>query len=325
MSRTRPPERRARWLLALLVVIWGASWPVVKVGVTAMPPIWFASLRYLAGTVSLLPVVALRRELTLPSRSDWNLIVISGILQMATYSALTGLALTRLPPGRASVLAFSTPLWVVPLSVWWLREPVPWPARVGVGAGLVGILIIASPGLQRSAHELTPYVLLMCAAAGWAISIVFVRAHRFRATALALAPWQMLLAAGLLLPFAIAVDGTPPPLSGRGVASLAYVGPIATAFAYWAMVEVGRYVRATTISVALLAVPGLGLLISALTFHEPVNVSLGLGIVLISAGVLLTTTAAVPSSGSDEAGGQERFAARAGDDRGPGAVHPATV
>jgi drug/metabolite transporter (DMT)-like permease len=295
MTPTSQAERRSRWLLVLLVVIWGASWPVIKIGVTTVPPIWFACLRYIAGTVCLLAVVALRGELKFPPPADWKLVVVSGILQMATYSALTAVALTRLPAGRASVLAFSTPLWVVPLSVWRLHEQVRWPGRIGVGAGLVGVLVIASPSLQRTVHDqLAPYTLLMCAAAGWAVSIVFVRAHRFQASALALAPWQTLVAALLLLPFAFAVDGTLPPMNVRGVASLAYVGPIATAFAYWAVVEVGRYVRATTMSMALLAVPGLGLLTSALTFHEAVNVSLGLGIVLIAAGVLLTTTGGVP-------------------------------
>src|SRR5262245_32188282 len=262
--RISEPERRARRLLAVLILIWGASWPAIKIGVTAVPPIWFACLRYMVGTACLALIVALRGELTLPSRSDWKLIAVSGVLQMAMYSALTALALTRLPPGRSSVLAFSTPLWVVPLSVWWLREPMPWPARIGVGAGLAGVLVIASPALQRTSHDqLTPYGLLMCAAAGWAVSIVFVRDHHFQGSALALAPWQMLLAALLLLPAAIAVEGAPRRLNLRGVASLAYVGPIATAFAYWAMVEVGRHVRATTISTALLAVPCLGLLISA--------------------------------------------------------------
>ena len=294
---TSQSERRSRWLLALLVLIWGASWPVIKIGVTTVPPIWFACLRYVVGTACLVVVVALRGELTLPSRSDWKLIAVSGVLQMATYSALTALALTRLPPGRSSVLAFSTPLWVVPLSVWWLREQVPWVGRVGVGAGLAGVLVIASPGLRPTAQgELIPYILLIGAAAGWAVSIVFVRVHRFQASALALAPWQMMVAASLLLPFAIGVDGALPPLNVRGLVALAYVGPVATAFAYWAVVEVGRYVRATTISMTLLAVPSVGLLISALTFHETLNVSLGLGVALVTVGVLLTTTELSPKS-----------------------------
>ena len=282
-------EGRSRWLLALLVLIWGASWPVIKIGVTTVPPIWFACLRYVVATVCLVTIVALRRELSLPSRSDWKLIAVSGVLQMATYSALTALALIRLPPGRSSVLAFSTPLWVVPLSRWWLRERVPWSGYIGTGAGLLGVVVIASAGWRPTAHhELTAYLLLTCAAAGWAISIVYVRAHHFRASAFALAPWQMLVAAGLLLPCALIIHGALPPLTMRAFASLAYVGPIATAFAYWAVVEIGRHVRATTMSVTLQAVPSVGLLISALIFHEAVDALLGLGVVLIGAGVLLT-------------------------------------
>lgn len=98
-------ERRARWLLALVVVIWGASWPVIKIGVTAVPPIWFACLRYAAATLCLFVVLTLRNELAWPAPPDWTLILVSGVLQMAAYSALTGLALTRLAPGRASALA----------------------------------------------------------------------------------------------------------------------------------------------------------------------------------------------------------------------------
>src|SRR5262245_29244864 len=130
------PKRRARWLLAVLVLIWGASWPAIKIGVTTIPPIWFACLRYVVGAACVALVDALRGELMPPPRSEWKLIAVSGILQMAVYSALTAVALTRLPPGRSSVLAFSTPLWVVPLSMWWLHEQVPWLGRIGVGAGL---------------------------------------------------------------------------------------------------------------------------------------------------------------------------------------------
>jgi drug/metabolite transporter (DMT)-like permease len=290
MTRVSEGERRARWLLMLLVLIWGASWPIVKIGVAAVPALWFACLRYLAGTVCVVVIVTLRRELIVPSRSDWKLVIVSGVLQMAIYAALTSVALTRLPPGRASVLAYSTPVWVVPLSGWWLRERVAWPGRVGVAAGLAGVVAIAGPGLHPIVREhVTAYAWLMCAAAAWAASIVFVRAHRFEASSLALAPWQMLVATVLLLACAIAIDGPLRSMNLRGVAALVYVGPLATAFAYWAVVEVGRHVRAATVSVTLLVVPALGLVISALTFHEAVNASLVVGVVLIGVGVLLTT------------------------------------
>jgi drug/metabolite transporter (DMT)-like permease len=299
VTRHSRPAWRARWLLALLVLIWGAGWPIIKIGVTAVPPLWFACLRYVAGAACALLLVAWRRELIVPHRSDWPLIVVSGALQMAAYAALTSVALTRLPPGRASVLAYSTPLWVVPLSAWWLQERVAWAGRLGVAAGLAGVVVIATPELRPIVPEhAVACTLLVCAAAAWAASIVFVRGHRFRASPLALAPWQMLVAAGFLLALAIAGGGPFPSMTPRGVAALAYVGPLATAFAYWAVVEAGRHVRATTLSMTLLAVPPLGLLISAAVFHESLNVSLALGIGLIGSGVFLTTV----GSGGDHAG-----------------------
>lgn len=289
--RAGHPERQSLWLLGLLVVVWGASWPVIKMGVATVPPVWFACLRYVVATACLVPIVAARGELRLPSSADCKLILVSGMLQMAAYSALTAVALSHLPAGRSSVLAFSTPLWVALLAVLWLREPMPWLKTVGVGAGMTGVLTIASPGVRSAAPvTLLPYLLLIAAAAGWAVSIVFVRTHRFDASPFSLAPWQTFVAALLLLPCALGMDGAFPPLSRVGLVSLAYVGPVATAFAYWAVVEVGRHVGATTISMSLLAVPALGVMISTLAFRETIDISLGLGVALVTIGVVLVTT-----------------------------------
>lgn len=281
-----------RSLLILLVLTWAISWPVIKVGVATVPPIWFGCLRYVIAALCLFALVAARRELIWPPRSDWPLIAVSGALQMGAYSALTGLALTILPPGRASVLAFSTPIWVVPLAAWWLHESVPRRAVLGAAIGLAGVVAIAAPSLHADGKEqIFAYAMLMGAAAAWAVSLVFVRGHRFTATALALAPWQMLVAAVLLLPLAITLEGPLPSTGVRGVAALAYVGPIATAFAYWAVVETGRHFRASTMSVALLATPSLGILISSVTLGEAVGASLVAGVVLIGAGIRLATAA----------------------------------
>ena len=281
----------------MLILTWAISWPVIKIGVMTVPPIWFACSRYVIASVCLFALVALRGELAVPPLSDWPLVAVSGVLQMAAYSALTGLALTILPPGRASVLAFSTPIWVVPLAAWRLRERIPKSGMLGVGVGLSGVLITASPSLHRNGtDQILAYVMLMGAAATWAISITFVRRHRFTSTPLALAPWQMLVAAGLLAPLATLIEGQPPHLGATGAASLAYVGPIATAFAYWAVVEVGRYFRANTLSMALLATPSLGILISSLMLGEQVGGSLVAGMVMTGLGILLTTVGSIGKS-----------------------------
>jgi drug/metabolite transporter (DMT)-like permease len=283
---------RPRTLLALLVLVWAVSWPVIKVGVGVVPPIWFGCLRYAIATVMLAAIAAVQGRLHPPSRADRRLIIVSGALQMAVYSALTGLALTKLPAGRASVLGFSTPLWVVPLAVWRGQERPSRTALLGVGVGLGGILVIALPTMLRGGAQAAPYLMLAAAALAWAISIVFVREHRFDADPLALAPWQTLVASALLFIVAIASEGSPPAVVGaRALATLAYVGPVATAFAYWAMVELGRRIPASTLSVALLATPSLGLTISSLVQRERIDAPLLAGIVLVAAGIRLATRA----------------------------------
>jgi drug/metabolite transporter (DMT)-like permease len=205
---------------------------------------------------------------------------------MAAFSALTGLALTSLPPGRTSVLAYSTPLWVVPLAAWRLNEPVSRLALIGVATGLAGVAIIVAPSIYAGrSGDVTGYALIMGAAALWALSIVFVRAHPFVLTPLQLAPWQMLVATSLLMPLARFAEGPLRSIDATGATTLAYVGLIATAFAYWAMVEVGRHLPASTISITLLATPVLGIFISGIALGETVNSFLIVGGTLVFLGI----------------------------------------
>ena len=286
---THAAARPRDWVLLLsLVAIWAVSWPVIKIGVGQIPPIWYGCLRYAIAAVILFGLVAARGELALPPRPDLPLVVVSGALQMAAYSALTGLALTILPPGRASVLAFSTPVLVAPLAAWRLGEKVSSRIAAGIVIGCAGIAVIASPSFVPGGRQAMAYAMLIGAAAAWAVTIVTVRGHRFRSSAISLAPWQMLIAAGLLLPVAISAEGSPGQFTLVGVATLAYVAPVATAFAYWAVVEAGRRFAASTMSMALLATPSFGVLISASVLDEPINASLVWGVGLTAAGIRLT-------------------------------------
>jgi len=289
-SREGRPGAGALFLLAALVCTWSLSWPVMKAGIAAVPPLSFAFLRYLIAAIVLASVAGLTGRLRVPPRGDWPLVIISGTLQMAGFSALATVALTIVPAGRASVLAYSTPLWVVPLARFRLKERISLASGVGVAIGLAGIFVIAEPSIgRRSPGEAVGNALLLAAAAMWAVSIVCVRAHRFTATPFELAPWQMIIAALLLLPAATFLDPPIGAIDARGAAALAYVSLAATAFAYWAMVWVGQRLAASIVSMALLAVPCLGPLLSASILGETIGWPLIIGVLLILSGIALST------------------------------------
>lgn len=290
MTVSQTPGRGAHVaLLVALVIIWAASWPIIRIAMGHVPPVWFGVMRYGIACALVFPAVWMSGGRRLPPTQDWTLILVSGVLQMGAYAALMAFALVTLPPGRASVIAYSTPLWVVPLAALWLGERMTLRNTGGVILGMAGLAVIAAPSVAlRDVSAQGAYLALVGASLSWALTIVFVRSHTFRASAFELAPWQMLIAAVVLVPIALVLEGPPPSLSRTALVTLAFVGPISTAFAYWAAVEVGRHVRAGTMSMSLLATPCLGIVISAITLGESVDGWLLIGLVLVALGIIVT-------------------------------------
>ena len=105
---------RAYLLLAVVIVLWGANWPVIKVGVTLMPPLWFAFARILLGGLSFAVFAAYKGWLRLPPRHDVPIVFSLGLLQMGLFLLLITIAVQFVPAGRSALLAYTHPLWVAP-------------------------------------------------------------------------------------------------------------------------------------------------------------------------------------------------------------------
>ena len=132
--------------------------------------------------------------------------------------------------------------------------------------------------------------LLLLAAACWAVSIVYVRAHKWISTPFQLVFWEALLATGLLALLALFFDGVPHvewtlPL----VLLLLYSGVCASALGYWAMAMVNRSLPAATTSLGLLGTPVVGTFSAAIALGEPITPVLFSAMVLIVGGIALGT------------------------------------
>ncbi len=73
--------------------------------------------------------------------------------------------------------------------------------------------------------------------------------------------------------------------NGELLLSIFYSGPLATALGLWLFVEITRALPAITSSLGLLAVPVVGVLLSAWTLGEPITGTNVLGLLLIVGGV----------------------------------------
>src|SRR5260221_8183322 len=116
------PPRAVYFYLAILVVTWAGNWPLMKLALADAPPLLFVLLRML-GTLGLLaPALFLMREPLLPRRGERLGLSVVGLFQVAGFLICGILGLALVPPGRAIVLAYTMPLWAIPIGLWLGQE-----------------------------------------------------------------------------------------------------------------------------------------------------------------------------------------------------------
>ncbi len=140
-------RRRAIVLVGCLVLIWGCNWPVNKIILTHISPLWFACVRLALGAVSLFLVQALWTDgIKPPTRADLPIVFSIGLVQMAAVLALMNLGLANVPAGRSAILSYTMPLWVVPGAILILGERLRLGKAIALLLGLAGIAFIVQPG-----------------------------------------------------------------------------------------------------------------------------------------------------------------------------------
>ena len=282
-------------LLGLVIVLWGANWPVMKVGLEHIPPLLFTSTRMILGCLCMIVAAAWMGQLRRPYRDEWALVLGIGLVQMALFMGLVTVALQYVPAGRSSILAYTTSLWVLPIAALTLGEHLSRRRLIGFTLGIGGVGVMFNPfGFDWSdTAVLVGNGLLLLAALCWALLIVYVRARRNHGPPVTLAPWQFAIAAIVLLPFSLAfedvgaVQWTDPVLASI----LLYNGPLATAFCFWAIITITRALPAVTTSIGSLGVPAFGVAASTVALGEPLTGTNLLGLALIASGVGVVTLA----------------------------------
>lgn len=288
MSTEILPRRQALSLLIVVVLAWGLTWVVSKLLLQYMTPIWAVAARSVVGTAALLALGLALRRVAWPVKADIPVILSVGLLHMGAFAALVSLGLQYVPAGRSVVLAYTTPLWVIPAARVFLGEPIGRGRLLGLALGVLGLAVIFNPlAFDWGNHEAVfGNGLVLLAALCWAANIVYVRAHRWVTPPFELAFWQALLASGVLAAVAWAAEGAPRVLWHADLAwLLGYGGVFGIAVAYWAAVNVNRSLPAGVTAIGLLGVPVVGLLCSAALLHEPLSAPLLLGMALIVAGI----------------------------------------
>lgn len=290
MTETRPHPRLAWIQLAVAIVLFGFSWPILKMTLAAATPIWMATARAGLSCVAAFALLGAARRFAWPARADWPIILSVGVFQLTCFFAFANLGVQVLPAGRSGVLAYTTMLWMVPFSLI-AGERVGWRGVAGTALGLIGIVVLVDPlrfdWSQRSI--LLGHGWLLAGGFAWALAIFHARRHRWRLTPLQVLPWQMAIATACLSVLALVFEPKGHLDLDRQVLwwGLLYIGVLAGPTATWASVSVARALPPITGALGMLGVPLLGIATSVALLGEPVTLSLALGTALIVVGIAI--------------------------------------
>lgn len=293
-SRKLPQLGRASaiGLLAVVAVSWGLTWPANKAMLHYTTPIWAVCVRYIVAVSVLVMLTMALGRLRLPPRQDLPVVFSVAVLHMLGFGVLCSIGLLYIPAGRSVLLAYTTPFWVFPFAWAVLGERLTAGRLVALACGIAGLLLLVNPSSLdwNDRNVVTGHVLILGAAVLWAISIVYVRRHRWAAAPFDLLPWQTLLTTILTAALAFWIEGPMHLEPDLNFALLAlFGGGIGTALAFWALNTVNRVLPATTTSLGLLGVPLFGVACSMATLGETFDAMSITALALIVGGIAIGT------------------------------------
>jgi drug/metabolite transporter (DMT)-like permease len=203
MSRLSP---RDLLLLALLTVFWGVNWPVMKLGVAALPPLYFRTLCLGGGLIVIGAWARLSGISLAVPRAAWREVIWLAVPNMIVWHVLAIQAVKMLPSGRAAILGYTMPVWAVLAGLAFFGErPLPrhW---LGVTAALLGTLLLLSSEFTALAGSPLGTALMLIAAAAWGFGTHLMRRHLIDLPIITLTFWMMALTVLVMLAFSIALE-----------------------------------------------------------------------------------------------------------------------
>jgi drug/metabolite transporter (DMT)-like permease len=262
-------------LFAFIILTWGLGWPANKVGLNYMSPYWYTATRMIVGTTTMMLFVMAIGKLSLPQKRDLPLILTIGLLQISIYMLLANIGLSYLPAGRSSLIAYTTPLWVMPIATLFFDEESTWLRWLGFALGVGGLFLLLSPWELNwsDRNVLFGTAMLLLASLCWAVSMLCARYLNWNnKSPLELIPWQLLVGTiPVLLVACINEPNITVQWSTPLLLSLVYTGILVTGLSYWSGVVINKELPTIAVSLGFLLVPVFSLTISAVFMHEAIN------------------------------------------------------
>ena len=287
------PERMGKYwaMIATLGLVWGGTFPLIKVALEGITPFWLAAGRIGFAAALLCAVWAWRGGGLFKEHTNWPAVMIIGLASTALPFMLINWGQQHVSAGFTGLSMAAIPLFVLPLAhVFVPGERMTLRRTIGFGIGFVGVaLLIGGKAFESSNSELELLGRFAClsAAACYAVSSILTR-RLPPVDPVGLAAILLVIGSFIILPTAWAIEGPPTLPDGRTLAIIAFLGLIPTAAANFLRVIVVREAGPTFMTLTNYQVPVWAVVIGAIFLDEALPGSMLLAMALILSGLCIS-------------------------------------
>ena len=231
----------AAWLT--LCVVWSSTWLAIKVGLRDLPPVSYVGIRFLIAFLVLIAVSIGRTHLLPKRRSDYAVLLFTGLLMFAINYALLFWGELHVSSGLAAILQASIPIFGMVFAHWLLPdEPLRWQRLAGAFVAIGGVALICARLLSFNGWlAFLGGLGISVGAASAAFSNVLLKSRKMDLSPAMMAAWQMIFGTVPLLIVGLIADGNPARFHWTGMAifCLLYLAIIGSSLTflllYWLM------------------------------------------------------------------------------------------
>lgn len=263
-------SRKQAWALLALTLMWGVNWPMMKLSLQEMSPLFFRASTMLLGAGWLFFYVARKGERMWPAGREWGAIALLGLPNVLGWHTLSILGVQELASGRAAILGFTMPIFTVLLGALFFGERVTPRVRVAVLCAGLAIGLLLWHELARLSGRPTGILWMLSAAACWALGTLMFRRAQLTLSPLVVTVWMLLLGSLAVWALAFALEPLPQPsrFSLPMWVSLAYSVIINYGFAQLIWFGMARELPPATSAMSIMAIPLVGTLSATLIVGE---------------------------------------------------------
>ncbi len=167
---------RAVILAFFVTFLWSTSWILIKIGLTDIPALSFAGLRYCVASICLCPLMLTnktrREELRRLSPDQWGRLIVLGIVFITITQGAQYVALDYLPAATVTLLLNFSTVLVAVFGIYLLREsptPLQW---AGIALFLVGVAVYFYPAALPANQWIGLVAVLVCMLANTGSSLL---------------------------------------------------------------------------------------------------------------------------------------------------------